>query len=118
MFTNKRGVSPLIATVLIIGFTVALAAIIFTWGQSFVRETTEQTAQAASSAIDCANLNFEVRPSSACDSVTIVNNGKNPISALTFRFDDGQGLGSLTDFVPPIEVRDKFTDAPATFPKF
>ena len=29
---NKRGVSPLIATVLIIGFTVALAAMIFTWG--------------------------------------------------------------------------------------
>jgi flagellin-like protein len=32
---NKKGISPLIATVLIIGFTVALAAIIMTWGTTF-----------------------------------------------------------------------------------
>ena len=29
---EKKGISPLIATVLILGFTVALAAVIMTWG--------------------------------------------------------------------------------------
>ena len=33
---DKRGISPLIATVLIIGFTVALAAVIITWGGRFI----------------------------------------------------------------------------------
>ena len=30
-FLNKKGISPLIATVLLIGFTVALAAVVITW---------------------------------------------------------------------------------------
>lgn len=38
---NKRGISPLIATVLLIGFTVSLAAIIINWGTSFTREIQE-----------------------------------------------------------------------------
>lgn len=45
---NKKGISPLIATVLILGFTVALASVIMTWGTGFVKkmqETTEETAQ-------------------------------------------------------------------------
>ena len=29
---NKKGISPLIATVLLIGFAVALAAVVMTWG--------------------------------------------------------------------------------------
>lgn len=32
---RNKGISPLIATVLLLGFTVALAAIIMTWGKSF-----------------------------------------------------------------------------------
>ena len=43
MRKNKRGISPLIATVLLIGFTVALAAMVMTWGSGFIKKTTEQT---------------------------------------------------------------------------
>jgi len=35
---NKQGVSPLIATVLIIGFTIALAAVVMIWGETFLNE--------------------------------------------------------------------------------
>ena len=35
---KKRGISPLIATVLIIGFTIVLAAAIFQWGGSLVNK--------------------------------------------------------------------------------
>ena len=40
---NKKAVSPLIATVLIIGFTVALAAIVMTWAGGFMRQTIGET---------------------------------------------------------------------------
>lgn len=40
---NKKAVSPLIATVLIIGFTVALSAIVMTWGGVFMREEVEES---------------------------------------------------------------------------
>jgi len=36
---NKRGVSPLIATVLLIAFAVALGAVVMNWGSSYVSET-------------------------------------------------------------------------------
>ena len=41
----KRGISPLIATVLLIGFTVTLAAVIMTWGGGFTREEFNITTQ-------------------------------------------------------------------------
>ncbi len=39
---NKNGISPLIATVLIIGFTVSLTAIVMVWGRGLVTQTTEE----------------------------------------------------------------------------
>jgi len=40
-FADKKGVSPLIATVLLIAFAVALGAVIMNWGRSFVQERTD-----------------------------------------------------------------------------
>ena len=37
---NKRAVSPLIATVLLMAFAVALGAIVMTWGKNYVTDTT------------------------------------------------------------------------------
>lgn len=51
---NKKGISPLIATVLILGFTVALAAVIMTWGQSFTRQIQESTTQQTNVQLTCA----------------------------------------------------------------
>lgn len=39
---GKRAVSPLIATVLLIAFSVALGAVVMNWGRSFVKTKTEE----------------------------------------------------------------------------
>ena len=57
---NKRGISPLIATVLIIGFTVALAAIIITWGSRFVIKTTEDVEEQTDAGLLCSKLNYKI----------------------------------------------------------
>jgi flagellin-like protein len=36
MFSNKKAISPLIATVLLIGFAIALGALIMNWGKGYV----------------------------------------------------------------------------------
>src|SRR3989344_3325796 len=51
---NKRGISPLIATVLIIGFTIALAAVIISWGQTFTRQIQQETETSSNEQIACA----------------------------------------------------------------
>ena len=57
---NKKGISPLIATVLIIGFTVALAAIIITWGGQFIDTVTESTSEQSAVQLKCGQLQFVI----------------------------------------------------------
>lgn len=40
IFKHRKGVSPLIATVLLMAFAVALGAIVMTWGKNYVTEST------------------------------------------------------------------------------
>ena len=56
----KKGISPLIATVLIIGFTIVLAAVIMQWGGSFVRHLTEEQQIKTEAQTKCINLDFEI----------------------------------------------------------
>lgn len=54
MFKNKKGVSPLIATVLLIAFTVALGAVVMNWGRTYVEETAEFSRQKSTTEIKCS----------------------------------------------------------------
>lgn len=81
---KKKGISPLIATVLILGFTVALAAIIMTWGTSFTKKMQEQTEETADIQVKCAtDVAFDIK--SVCNTsktdykVLIENNGNQDI---------------------------------------
>jgi|SRR3989344_6649068 len=50
---NKKGISPLIATVLIIGFTIVIAALVITFGTNLVRTTTENTQTSSDVSLAC-----------------------------------------------------------------
>ncbi len=68
---KKKGISPLIATVLLIGFTIVLAAVVMRWGGEFVRTTTEETACETDIASAC--IDTRVSLESAEDSGETVN---------------------------------------------
>ncbi len=64
----KKGISPLIATVLIIGFTVALAAVILTWGTSFTKQIAKGTEETTETQLACAqDVQFDVKSACADD---------------------------------------------------
>ena len=117
---NKRGISPLIATVLIIGFTVALSAVVMTWGTGFVRDTTTATAEQTNLALSCAKLNYQVGTVTCSggagarkiDTIEVVNNGDQSIVSTIFRITRTTGTTTLntvgTVAVPsvgPFEVK-------------
>ncbi|MDD5650992.1 MAG: hypothetical protein PHF86_11340 [Candidatus Nanoarchaeia archaeon] len=80
---NKKAVSPLIATVLIIGFTIVLAAMVMQWGGGFVRSLTEQQGAMAEAQTKCLNINFEIAVDTTvptAQKVKITNNADNTIS--------------------------------------
>src|SRR3989338_9180439 len=41
--SKRKGISPLIATVLVIGFTIVIAAMVITWGTKLFKDTAEET---------------------------------------------------------------------------
>src|SRR3989344_3034332 len=89
---GKRGISPLIATVLIIGFVIALAAIIMTWGTSFTRDIQQTTEEGASTQITCAqDVVFKI--TNVCETasdgmykITIQNDGTKAIKSFNVRY--------------------------------
>ena len=61
MKKDKKGISPLIATVLVIGFTIVLAALVITWGTKLFKTTVSETETAAKFSQACsAGLKVEV----------------------------------------------------------
>ncbi|MDP7623305.1 MAG: hypothetical protein QF436_04300, partial [Candidatus Woesearchaeota archaeon] len=50
--SNKRGVSPLIATVLLISFAVALGSVVLNWGRNI---------DISKPGDKCAGINIEIR---------------------------------------------------------
>lgn len=53
--SNKRGVSPLIATVLLIAFAVALGAVVMNWGRSYVQDTMTSVQQKSDLERQCSS---------------------------------------------------------------
>lgn len=86
---NKNGISPLIATVLVLGFTVALAAIVMLWGQGFIKKTQESSeATAERQMMFGTSVSSEVRTAVfKGDQLDLVveNTGNKPIDKFNVR---------------------------------
>lgn len=55
MLTSKKGVSPLIATVLLIAFAVALGAVVMNWGRGYVEDTANIARERSDTEVKCAS---------------------------------------------------------------
>ena len=83
--TKKKGVSPIVATSLLLALTLVLAAIIFMWAKGFVKEKLEKNGESAE--YTCAQLKFDAeftRSGAVANNqmpgvVQIVNRGSVPI---------------------------------------
>lgn len=90
---NQKGISPLIATVLLIGFTVALAALVMTWGSGFIKKITTETSENTDLALKCANLDFEITNVNCGNGkVSVTNGARVPIKAIKFRLTTDSGV--------------------------
>ena len=82
---NKKGISPLIATVLIIGFTMVAAVLVITWINSLVGDQTNRQACKADALAKCTDLTRFVtygNVGSVGSNVngTITNSGENNVT--------------------------------------
>ena|SRR3989344_8482098 len=100
---NKRGITPLIATVLLIGFTVALAAVIFNWGQGFTTGIQKNVDESTKTQLACSTeLDFGISDvkctSGILEYVQVTNKGNVGIRALKVRVYGLAGDVKIYDF--------------------
>ena len=89
MTLSKKGISPLIATVLIIGFTIILAAMVFQWGGDLFKQVQEETGAASEAKINCTsgltNLDVEVETDAVSGDLVVTLDNKNAVDVTGFR---------------------------------
>ncbi len=99
LIKNKNGLSPVIATVLLISLGIVLAGIIFLWMTGFVSEQLEKQGKPIDQV--CSEVAFEEEHdySSSTNSMTlqITNRGNVPISGFDIKF-VGDGQSSMKVF--------------------
>ena len=123
LLQSRKGISPLIATILIIGFTVALAAVIMTWGQSFVNGITASTEANTEKQLACTQVLLKIID--ACSDIiaeevqiSISNDGKQKMESLIVRIHSQIGNMATTNFggnsLDPLAIKtvaEPFADA-------
>lgn len=86
---NKRGISPIVATVILVSIALILAVIIFLWARSFVGERALKEGQPVE--YSCEGVNFEAEPKYTVGtglSIDVVNRGNVPLYGLEIRKKD------------------------------
>ena len=81
---ERKGISPLIAAVLLIAFTMAVAAILTAWVTTFTEETAEQVGDEGEAQVSCSFAGLSIYDASATNesyedgissSVSVANTG-------------------------------------------
>lgn len=57
---SKKGISPLIATVLLIGFVISIIILVLLWGKNYIEELAEKRGLLAEKQQQCTRLQLEV----------------------------------------------------------
>ncbi|MBI5803081.1 hypothetical protein HY448_00115 [Candidatus Pacearchaeota archaeon] len=75
---NRRGMSALVATVLLIVFVVSLGLIVINWSSKLVGKGIEQSKSKIGSSLECADVSIKLEEKPGAASTIIVkNNNKN-----------------------------------------
>jgi|SRR5271157_1143271 len=92
---NKRGVSPVIATVLLIGIVIALALIVFLWFKSFTQEAVTKFG-GENIQLVCSDAKFNAGYSGGGE-LDLSNTGNVPIYSFNLKAVSTQGSYQTTD---------------------
>jgi flagellin-like protein len=104
MKNNKKGVSPVVSTVLLIMIVVILAIIILIWSQGFIKEAITKEVSGEIKNIDqyCSEAQTEIQPNINPDgkSFGFTNTGSVPIYAFNLKLTEKDSGKSVTKEIP------------------
>jgi len=86
---NKKGISPVVSTVLLVTIVVILGLIIFLWATGFMKERCQKFDEVAANS--CEKIRIDAQYSRVSDELDIINTGDVPVYkiALKISYEDG-----------------------------
>jgi len=84
---RRKGISPLIAAVLLIAFTISIGGIFAEWSGALTSDTTQENTEAQQQILDCSSMKIEI--------VDIQENYSNSNLGVTLRSDNG-AVGNIS----------------------
>jgi flagellin-like protein len=84
---NRRGLSPIIVTVILIALTIGITSVLFLWFRGMVEEGVTKFSPPKNIKLVCGDVEFEASYSSG--TLNIVNTGNVPIFRITLRMFQG-----------------------------
>ena len=110
---NKKGITPLIASILLIGFTVVLASIIFTWGDKLTEGLLQTSEERAEKNIACfSDINLKFRKAEIIEDnkirLLVENNGQENIDKFNARIYGENGADNIntSESINSYEIKD------------
>jgi len=82
---RKKGLSPIIATVLLILLVMSLASIVFLWARGFIGEQIEKFGRPMEDQCKLIDFDVDLIKSGVGDALEIVNHGNIPIHSLEIK---------------------------------
>ena len=104
---NKKGISPYIATILLIGFVVAIILIITLWGRNLVEERAEKEGATSQAQLQCGSVDIQVEKVS--NGVLARNTGTLKFEGFTVREDIAGGFTRVSNVYTTVDVGESFT---------
>lgn len=90
---KKRGVSPVIATILLVGIVMALATVVFFWFRSFIHESNLKFGQDVS--LSCPQVQFTSQYNGG--ELQLSNTGNVPIYSFSVQINQAGGAYTTKD---------------------
>jgi len=91
---SRKAITPIIATVLLLGFAVALGTSVFLWQARQTESLSKGLMRFASGVLECDNVNFNVQAENGCTNTNIKNSGFFNIDGFVVRSFSKFGAGS------------------------
>jgi len=104
-FSDKKGLSPVIASVLLIMLVLFLAALIFLWARGFISEQIEKRGQPVDRLCETVDFDFEIIKASGQYELEVRNNGNVDIHSLDIKKFKG-GNSEISKFKFSVDAQD------------
>ncbi len=105
MINSKRGVSPFVATILLVGFVIVIIIVIWLWSRNIYVEQAQKEGALAQEQIKCNDVKIEVERRGG--TIEVRNIGTLPIRGFKLREDLGDFI-RLSDVYVNVPVGESF----------